>query len=629
MFSANTELQVSDLQFSKIKQNLKTFIANKTEFTDYDFEGSTLSYMLDILAYNTYMNSFYTNMAINETYLDTAQIRANVVTNAKKLGYTPKSATAAVARVSVQFQPAGNPPQLKIPKGSIFQSTKDGVNYQFATIQDYSIVNVNNTYEKTIPIYQGNVLKQVYTYSDTTPFYPILERNVDISTLIVSVQPNAQSSDLTFLKPVSSIVDITPDDDVYFIQENSDEQYELYFGNDVLGKALQNGNQINIEYLTTDGAAGNGLASFKAVGYIAQNLLDATQKYTPTKVTVVERSLNGKERESIESIRFNAPNSYFAQNRLVTTKDYENFVYTNFPYVQSVNVWGGEDHWTPLYGKVILSIKPFDGYALPLVTKNEIVAAMRTKNLVTTEPLIIDPIFTFIKPTIRATYDSTKTTKTPDEIYNSIQLSVQQYEMNYLSNFGKSFRYSSFIKLIDNADRSIQGNETDIELEKRFVPIFGSTISYKLQFGAAIKHPYDGYLGGLTSSGFKVVQSDKTMYLEDDGAGKLRQFYIDNTNVKRIFNANVGTVDYGTGEVNLKSMYFTSLEDDEPEMRLYVTPNSRDYTQTLNQIVLISNPRLFIIDSKNNQITKSGILDVTGNVSPLLSSSVTGTLVTL
>lgn len=629
MFAANSELQVSNMDFKSIKNNLKNFISNKTEFYDYDFEGSTMSYLLDILAYNTYMNSFYTNMAINETYLDTAQIRANVVSNAKKLGYTPTSAKSAVAKIDLLFAPDDSPSQIKIPKGSKFVTSKDGKNYEFITIQDYSFTASGSTYQKTIDIYQGVILTQTYVFSTTQNFYPILAKNVDVSTLVVSVKPNANSTDITYLTAVSSIADIKPTDDVYFIQENSDEQFELYFGNNVLGKALENGNVITIEYVVCDGSEGNNLSSFKNVGYTGYNLLTPTKKYLPTRITTIERSSKGTEKESIESIRFNAPNSYFAQNRLVTVKDFENFIHNNFSFVQSINVWGGEDHWTPLYGKVIISIKPYNGYALTTITKDELVSAMSSKTVLTIEPLIIDPIFTFIKPEIRVTYDASKTIKTYDEIYNDVQLQVQEYEENYLANFGKSFRYSTFVRIIDSTDKSIISNETEIQLEKRFVPIFGSTITYELNFGAEIKHPYDGYLGAISSDGFYVVQTDQMLYLEDDGYGKIRSFYTSNSNQKIIFNENIGTVDYTTGIIKLNSMYFTQLSTGESELKIYVHPQNKDYTQVRNQIVLISNPRLFIIDSKTKQITKSGILDVQGNISPILSTSITGSLVTL
>lgn len=629
MFTANTELQVSNMQFNAIKSNLKTFIGNKTEFNDYDFEGSTINYLLDILTYNTYMNSFYTNMALNETYLDTAQIRANVVSNAKKLGYIPSSIKAARAKITVKFNPTDNPSQLRIPKGAKFICTKDGIQYNFVTLADYVVTPSLGVYLKTIEIYQGELLEQIFTYNSNKSFYPLLEKTIDISTLAVTVASNISDTNFVFYNSVLNIVDIDPESEVFFIQENSDERYELYFGNDVLGKALLNGNIIRATYLASSGSIGNGLASFKAVGTIAEDLLNSTKKYSVSSITVEERSSGGKEKESIESIRFNAPNSYFSQNRLVTHKDFENYIYANFPYVQSINVWGGEDHWTPIYGKVIVSIKPFDGYALPNATKDEIISKLTTKSMLAIEPLIIDPIFTFVKPTVRVTYDSSKTIKTVDEIFNAVQLEIQKYEDMKLSTFSKSFIYSNFVSSIDSADRSITGNNTSIELEKRFVPVYGSTMTYELQFGAAIRRPYEGYLGSVYSTGFKVVQSANTMFFEDDGFGKIRMYYVLNGQ-KTIFNANCGTVNYSSGAIKLNSIYFTELSlDSSVELKFYVVPETNDYYQSKNQILLFSEPRILITDSQISQIVKNEIADVEGNISPVLSTSITGTLVTL
>lgn len=622
MFVANTELQVAETNFKDIKENLKRFIAAKTPFADYDFEGSTLNYLLDVLAYNTYMNSFHTNMAINESFLDTAQIRSNVISNAKELGYTPKSALASSATITLIFTPSDAPPQIVIPRGTKFQSTKDGVNYNFVTVREHVVTPLNGVYAKDIQIFEGELLKQTFIYRDTQPFYEILESNVDLNSLIVTVKENEQSTDLSYYTRVHDIISLDSRSEVYYCQENSRERYELYFGDGILGKKLTNGNVINAEYISTRGELANGLTEFKLVGYAGYNINDANKKYMAT-LRLVERSSNGKSKESIESIRFNAPNFYSSQNRLVTAKDYENYVYATFPFVESVNVWGGEENDPPIYGRTILSVKPYDGYALQSLMKESMVNDMKKRSVIGIEPIIIDPIFTFIKPTINVTYDQGKTSKTTDELFNTIQTQIQRFESENLSIFGNSFVYSSFIKMIDNSDRSVIGNDTEIQLEKRIVPIYHSTISYKLMFYTSLRHPYEGYLGTLTSSGFKTNTTNETLYLEDDGFGNIRSiFYQSITGTKTIYKNNIGKIDYGTGTITLDAMYFTGLEGDDTEFQVFVIPESRNYTQAKNNILLLSHPFVQIRNNISLQIVKSGIVDVNGNYTPIPSSSI-------
>jgi hypothetical protein len=629
MFSANTELQVTDTQFNSIKENIKTFIKNKTQFADYDFEGSTINYLMDILAYNTYLNSFYTNMAINETFLDTAQLRSNVVSNAKELGYVPRSSMSAVAEVILTFTPNDAPGQIKIPKKTKFTATKNGVTYNFVTLQDYLITPTNGIYTKLIQIYEGEFIQQTYTFSDTKIYYEILDKDVDITTLTVGIKPNSTSSDITYYNKVNTIVDVSGTSQVYYLQENTDEKFEIYFGDDVLGKSLTNGNVINLEYVSNNGSAANDIAVFKVVGTSGENATNSTIKYA-AKLVTSSKSTNGQDKEGIGSIQFNAPNFYASQNRLVTTEDYENFIYSNYPYIESVNVWGGESNDPPIYGRVILSLKPFGAFALQQANKDAILSDMKKKNVLSIEPFMVDPIFTFIKPSIVVTYDSSKTIKTVEEIYDAVASQVQAFENDNLSVFGKSFRYSIFIKTIDAADSSILGNDTEIQLEKRFLPQFNSTATYKLRYAAAIKHPYDGYLGSVTSTGFNTNTTDETLFVEDDGFGKIRTYYFDSSNTKKIYKSNVGTVDYGIGTIQLNAFYFTDLEDsDASEFKVFVTPQERNYTQDKNQILLLSGPILQIKNSKTNSIITSGIVEVNGDISPIQHASTLSSTITV
>ena len=629
MFTANTELQVSNMDFQSIKNNLIDFIKTKTEFQDYDFEGSTINYLVDLLSYNTYMNSFYTNMAINESFLDTAQLRSNVVSNAKKLGYVPKSASAAVAKVTVSFSPNDNPSEIKIPKKTKFFAKKDGVDFNFVTKQDYIVQKNNNSWKGEISIHEGEYFTQNYDFNENKEFYEILEKGVDISSLTVGIKPNQNSTQIEYWTKADSIIDVDGVSPVFFLQENSSGRYEIYFGNGVIGKSPATGNVIILDYFVTRGKLGNNIASFTPVGYSGENLLDSSKKYTASSVITSQRSTLGVDQEEISSIRFNAPNNYFYQNRLVTKTDYEVFIKKNYPQIESLNVWGGEDHWQPIYGKVILTMKPYDGYALPIDVKNEIVSQIKSRGVMSIEPLIVDPIFIFVKPTIRVNFEQSLTTQTSIEVYEKLRKRIVDFESNQLGEFEKSFRYSYFVKLVDATDSSIVSNEVEIELEKRFAPIFGSAISYTLQFDSPVKRPYVGYLGSLTSTGYRNNKIAELLYLEDNGKGTINSYYYagGDRNKKVIFEKNVGTINYDTGLVKLNGIHFTGVENDEQEMKVRIVPNLKDYTQTKNQIILLTSPTVRVYDDASGNLLLSRTVSTEGDISPIISSAINGAVV--
>jgi len=625
MFSANTELQVADADFQSIKNSIKTFIKNKTEFSDYDFEGATISYLLDILSYNTHLNSFYVNMAINESYLDTSQIRSTTVSNAKKLGYVPKSAKSAMTSMTIGFMPNDTPTQIRIPKGSKFTAKKNGIQYNFVTTQDNIAVPVGNgLYTKTIDVYEGTYLTQTYEYNDSKKFYEILESSIDVSTLKVGIKPNNLSSDITYWERVDNILIAQSDSQVYYLQENSSEKFEIYFGDGVLGQSLQNGNVIVMTYIATNGKEANDISTLKPVGYVGEDISNPTKKYEAYNVTTHYKTRNGNPKEIINSIKSNAPNFYAAQNRLVTAPDYENFVVSNYPFVQSCNAWGGEEHNPPVYGRVLISIKPTGGYALQQVTKDSIVTDMKRKNVLAIEPFIIDPTFVFIRPTMNVYYDSNRTIKSGQDIYNSVTTAIQTYEKTNLSTFGKSFRYSNFIRAVDLADNAIVGNDTDVDLEKRLVPTYNSSVSYRLNFDTALKYPYEGYFGAFRSSQFRTNTTTNVLNLEDDGLGIVRSvYYVGDTKV--VFR-NVGTIDYDTGIIDINEIYVTQLFSTiDTELKFYVQPSERNYTQRKNQILLLSTPNLFIRDINTKQIVSSGVVDVQGNYSPIFNNGLNNT----
>ena len=614
MFTANTQLQVSEISYDTILSNLKTFLKNKTEFADYDFDGSTISYVLKTLAYDTYMKSFYVNMAVNESYLDTAQIRANVISNAKKLGYVPVSARSATTQLSLSFSPGDTPSQIVIPQYTKFKGVKNGVTYFFVTKNEYSIIPAGGVYSKTIDVYEGTVISQTFTYSSSQTFYELLNGNVDSTSIVVAVKPNSVSTSQTIYTEADDITELTSSSEVFFLQENSSERYEIYFGNGVLGKALSDGNIITVTYIVTRGTEGNDVQGLTNVSYSGYNVDTPTTQYVPATINQSEKTHSGTIPESLDSIKFNAPRYYTVQNRLVTINDYISYALKNYSFIEAINAWGGDTHVPPVYGKVILSIKPTGGYVLSQARKDVIIADMEKRSVMSIEPIIIDPIFVYINPIIDITYDSFQTTLSPESLFSKIQTTVANFETSNLSIFDRSFRYSQFIKAIDNTDTSILSNETEINLEKRISPILNSTISYVLRFDAALRNLYAGYLGCVTSTGFKINTNSNTLFLDDDGNGKIRTYYLSGQS-KVYVNSNAGTINYLTGEIKLTSFHFTSVVGDE--LRVIVQPDKKNFTPLRNQIVLLSNPLLSLFNIRANQITKSGILDVNGNLSPV------------
>lgn len=616
---ANTSLQVAGLNFDEIGQSIKDYISSKPEFLDYNFEGSTISLLIDALAYNTYLNSFYLNMAVNENFLDTAQIRENVVSLAKHLGYVPRSAKSARASITINFSPIDSPDYIVIPKYTRFKSTKAGIDYIFSTLEETSAPNDLGAYAKTLLVYEGEPIEQTFTYIEDETFYTLLNSNIDVDTIEVQVLINGGPSATTYSR-AGDITEITSTSTVYFLQEAIDGKYELRFGDGILGVMPDIGDIIKIRYLVSSGSVANGLTRFSNISFSGYNPDVTTTKYLPSSVSLVERSNGGQERETIESIKFNAPRYYMAQNRAVTSEDYKTFILNRYSFIQSINVWGGEEHIPPIYGRVILSIKPFGGYSLPELRKNSIVSDMKRLNVMSIEPIIIDPIFVYINPTIIVRYDSNKTTQSPENMFGAVQTTVANFELNQLSVFGNSFYYSQFLETITRADSAIISAETDILLEKRIAPILESTITYKLRFDTEIRNPYAGYLGAVSSTGFTLANNPNVQFIDDDGNGNIRIYYLNALQQKVYTNNKAGTVNYETGDIVLNAFRVVSLQGDE--IRVFVEPKEKDYTPLRNQVVLLSHPRLSVLNIRTNQITKGGILDVFGNLSPLFNNSI-------
>ena len=602
MAGINTKgkMEITQLDFDGIKSNLKTFLKGQTEFTDYDFEGSGMSVLLDTLAYNTHYNAFMANMAANEMFLDTAVKRNSVTSHAKSLGYTPTSTKAPVAYVTVTVQDA-NTASVSMPAGYAFNTTIASVNYQFVNTTARTLQPTAGVYTySNIPVYEGTWVTTTYTVdiSDADQRFILDNDNVDVSTLAVSIQTSAGDTTLTTFVKANTLVEVKSTTNAYFIQETLEGEWEVYFGDGVVGTALIDGNIVNLSYVVTNGTAANGAKSFTAAGGISgfSNITVATQT----------AAADGADPEGIDTIKYNAPFSYAAQNRTVTAADYKAIVPQLYSNVKAIAVWGGEYANPAVYGKVFISILPNTGTTLTTSTKASIVNLLQDYNVVSTTPEVIDLETTKVVPTINFKYDANATTKSATALAALITTAVTNYSSTTLEKFETVFRYSKFTTLIDEVDPAILSNITNIKISKLFKPTLASALKYTINFSNALFNPHSGHLastsgvvagGILSSTGFTLSGNTETWYLEDDGAGIVKAYYVSGTS-KVYQAASVGTIDYTTGDVVLTKIDITAVGDVDgatsTSVRITVQPASNDVVPVRNQILQIDSVNLSI-----------------------------------
>jgi len=500
-------LQITDLDFDTIKTNLKTFLSQQSEFQDYDFEGSGLSILLDVLAYNTHYNAYYLNMVANEAFMDTALLRDSVVSHAKSLGYIPYSRSPAVANVNIQVIVNSNDPvqSLSIPKGFNFQSNLiDNKSYTFNVIEPLTVSRTGDSfYFDNVDLYEGVLISFSSTYDLTTnptSIFTIPDTNIDTTTLKVTVQPSAGNSAIETYSLASDILSVDSTSSVYFLQEGRNQQYQIYFGDGNIGKAISDGSVVTIEYLIT-----NGSEADKANAFIP---LTDISGYANILVTVNSVASGSSERESVDSIKYSAPLQFATQNRLVTYKDYESYIKKNYPSVDSVSVWGSEDDIPASYGKVILSLKPKENYYISEIEKQRIIdEIIKPKSIIAIQTEIRDPEYLYLLVNNYVRYDKRKTTDTEQEIKNKIRNAILNYRELNLNKFGGRFVLSKLQDAVDSTNTTaIIGSETMVRVQKRFEPELGVLRNYKLNFNVPL---HRGTLSNrLTSTEFDVFDFD-------------------------------------------------------------------------------------------------------------------------
>jgi len=581
---ASNKLVVSDFDFDNIKLNLKAFLQDQTEFSDYNFEGSGFAVLLDTLAYNTHYLGFNANMLANELYLDSADIRKNIVSLAKMLGYTPSSPRAPIANIDIQVNNATGA-SITMDKGTSFTTSVDGISYQFVTNEDVTISPSDGVYNfSNVNIYEGTLVTYRYTVdsTDVDQKFIIPSANADTSTLKVTVQNSSVDTSITTYTLASGLKSLTSTSKAYFLQETESGKFEVYFGDGVIGQNLSDGNIVILEYVVTNKSEANGASTFALSGSI--------DSFTNVSITTNSSAQGGAEAESKESIRFNAPLQYTAQDRAVTTTDYETIVKSIYPNALSVSAWGGEDDETPVYGVVKIAIKAASGSTLTNATKNNIVTSLQPYNVASVRPEIVDPETTSLLLTVNAKYDKKSTTKTADTLKSEIISAITNYNTNTLQKFDAVFRYSKLTGLIDDVDTSILSNITTVDMRKSFTPTLSSSTRYDVYFRNAIYNPHTGHEPILSSTGFTVAGNSNEMFLDDDGLDNVRRYYL-SSGIRTYANNTQGTIDYSTGQITINSLNVSSISNirgaSSSVIELTVTPSSNDVVPVRNQIIEI------------------------------------------
>lgn len=623
---AHENLVVSGLNYDTIRTNLRNFIAAKPEFVDYDFADSAIGTLLDVLAYNTYINAFYANMAANEGFLDTAQFYDNIVSRAKALGYTPTSARGASANVKLIFTASVANTTFRaitVPKDTRFTTTINGSVYLFVTPQTYTITaNSTNGFASYIRIVEGEPLTHRFTYirgSNTSFVLP--NQNVDTSSIrvLVTLGGNTQAYTVS-----NDILSVNSSSKICFIEPDREQKYKIAFGDDVLGEEPQTGSEIAVSYRVCNGSRVNGANSY--------NLINTTiDGQSSIAIVPVGKSSGGAEIESAESIRFNAPRAYETQNRCVTSEDYKRLLLRENPDISSLNVWGGEENDPPIYGKVFVAAKPKVGTLFSSNRKEQIKAEISKYNVQAIDIEIVDPTYLYIVPYINVRYNPTRTALTPGELAAAISARVVTFESTYMATFDKSFRFSRFLDYIDATDDSILTTEAQIRLRKTFTPNLASINSYSLKFNNSLqklgpselisgvsRHP--GY-GGITSSKFQYSQQES--YFDDNGFGTLRIYYRSGAGrLGRVYtNFTAGTIDYESGNIIINNFLPSSYTGDS--ISVIAAPISPNISPIRNQILLMSQAEVNVIDDNTNlTLATASNIETIGQTATLLTPSI-------
>ena len=616
----SAKLQVSELDYRSIKSNLIAFLKSQSEFTNFDFAGSGLDVIMDLLSYNTYYNSFYLNMLANEMFLDTAELRNSVVQKAKMIGYTPRSVQGTKAIVQLEIVPSDSSTSMIVEKDKRFSSTIDDQRYMFTTADSYgAILDATGKFTiNDVQLNQGVRITHKYKvdYNNKEQQFILPNTNTDITTLSVIVKSSSSATETHAYQQISDTVSVTPTSNVYFVYESFENKFEVQFGDNKIGYRPADGSQVILAANISDGSATNKAATFRAV--------DPIGGYSNVSITTITAGYGGAGRESIAEIKYNAPKLYETQNRCVTLNDYKRIVEKEWVNAESVTCWGGEQNDPPRYGKAYIAVKPKSGLFLTTkdkeVIKKEILA---TKNMVSVTPEIVAPDYLYIAIIANVRYDPNKTVQSPQEIGERIVSTCLDYNTQELGKFDLRFRYSRLTTLIDNSDPAVLNNQTTVLLFKRLVVELGQAFNYSQNFSNQIKFPYKGYKGALKSSKFEYLNENtnvleqNTLLNDSDG---IIQVVKEEAGAVAIVNSNVGTIDYETGKMTLVGFIPNSVEKvvNNNTIEIYVETNVQDVTPIREQVIIINRKDVTVNMIVDTALSTGDFAQATINETPAL-----------
>ena len=597
----SNQVNITDLDFDSISANLKEYLKGQTTLKDYDFEGSNISLLIDLLAYSSHVSAFNANMVASEMFLDTAQIRKNVVSRAKEIGYTPTSATASKATLDVQVNSptigGATPTALTINRGHKFTTNFDGVNYPFVVLDTKTIAPANGVFLfDDLEIHQGSMNTDIYRYNSQiqNQRFPMTESGVDTTSISITITSGTTTTSWVQSKDISSV---TSKSKVWYVQENDEGFFEVYFGDGNVSAEPLDGDTITISYLVTNEVHANGSKNFSMSDNINGN--------SDVTITTGIVASGGKEKESVESIKFAASKFYTSQNRLVTVEDYKSKLQTLYPGADSIAVWGGEDNEPPEYGKVFISIKPSQTVnTLTSTEKTNLKSSLKTLNMLTVRPNIVDAEVIEIIINTNFKFNPRATTKTSSELETLVKAAIVAHDTKYLSGFDSVFRSSVLNHDIDSAESSILSNVTTTKLRKTLSPTLSESKGYTVEFGAGnnFHNPHTGYIkdggGIIETTGFVVSGDAFTSYFDDDGSGNLRRYYF--TGSTRVYaSEEAGTVDYLNGKITINGVNVISTANTDNTIYFTIIPSSYD------AVAFRSN----LLDVNTSLISATGVSD--------------------
>lgn len=575
---------VTELDFDQIKANLKAFLSSQDKFSDYDFDGSGMNILLDVLAYNTQYNALLAHMNINEAFLDTAQLRANVVSHAKALGYIPRSARTADAYLTVVVTGNGDstdPAQLQIPRGTTFQGLVGSKQYTFVTNEAFTALkDAFSKYTFNIIAKQGEIKTYSYRVNTNIPNqkFVIPDNNIDTTTLIVQVRPSLTSTDYDLYDFYTNIITLEPETKAYFLQENYNGKYEIYFGDGALSYQPATGNIVDIAFISTNGEEANGAANFSI-----NSTIEGYSNIAISRTTGFTRTSSGTEKETTDSIKFNAPKVFSAQNRAVTTEDYKILLQNEFDFIQDINVWGGDVYDPPQYGKVLISVKPYSIDYLSQTDQTTLKQFLQSKNVGSITADVINPDYTYITMDVFFKYNPNNTSRTLQQLRNDVRDSIISYDDENLGRFDGVLRYSKLLRAIDNTDPGIMNSWVRLKMHKHVAPTTNVKSDYNLKFASPIY---------LTSTNDYTISSNTFTYagatcdlidIPDTNDYPNRIIQIRNVSSGAIVNRSAGSIYPNQGRVILRQLIIESSD----VILIFVTPNSNDIAPKYNQIVQI------------------------------------------